>query len=94
MSREYKSKTEYIEAIKTVLEAKEDFKDLIYHKHPSKQGEYLFLSDILGRMFMFDITGMKNEQIYFIMAQIECGVRPECQITDRAKMLELGKLFN
>ena len=31
----------------------------------------------------------KNEQIYHIMAMIECGYKPECQITDRAKRLEI-----
>ena len=43
---------------------------------------------------MFDITGLPNEEIFHIMAMIDCGHRPECLITDPAKKLELGKLFN
>ena len=93
MSRMYRNKMEYIEAIKTVLEAREDFKDLTYNRSTTGE-EYLFLQAITGDVFMFEITGLKNEQIFHIMAQVECGQRPECQITDRDKRLELGKLFN
>lgn len=94
MSRSYRNKQEYIDNLRTVIDAREDFKDLEYHKHPSTQEEYLFLSDIVGRVFMFDITGMQNDQIYHIMAMVECGQKPDCFITDPNKMMELGKLFN
>ncbi len=94
MSRLYRNKQEYIDTLRTVMDAREDFKDLTYHRNPTTQEEYLFLSDIVGRVFMFEITGMKNEQIYHVMAMIECGQKPDCFITDPKKMLELGKLFN
>ena len=93
MSRMYKNKLDYIEALKTVLEAREDFKDLTYNRATTGE-EYLFLSVITGEVFMFEVTGMKNEQIFHIMAMIDCGQKPECQITDKAKRLEIGKLFN
>lgn len=93
MSRVYRNKTEYIEALKTVLGAREDFKDLTLNRASTGE-EYLFLTAITGEVFMFEITGMKNEQIFHIMAMIECGQKPECQITDRDKRLEIGKLFN
>jgi hypothetical protein len=93
MSRTYRNKLEYIEAIKTVLGAREDFKDLTYNRATTGE-EYLFLSAVTGEVFMFDITGMKNEQIFHMVAMIECGLKPECQIEDRAKRLEIGKMFN
>lgn len=94
MSRLYRNKKEYIDNLRTVIDAREDFKDLAYHKNPTTQEEYLFLSDIVGRVFMFDITGMQNDQIYHVMAMVECGQKPECFISDPDKMMELGKLFN
>ena len=94
MSRLYRNKQEYIDNLRTVIDAREDFKDLVYHKNPTTQEEYLFLTDIIGHVFMFDITGMKNEQIYHIMAMVECGHKPDCFIADPKKMMELGKLFN
>ena len=94
MSRLYRNRMEYIEVMRMALEAKEDFKDLEYHRNSTTQEEYLFLSDILGRVFYFDITGMRNEDIYHSMAQIECGMQPECFISDRRKMLEIGGMFN
>ena len=94
MSRHYRNRLEYIDNLKTVMEAREAFKDLVYHKHPSTQEEFLFMSDVLGHTFMFDISGLPNEEIFHIMAMIDCGHRPECLITDPAKKLELGKLFN
>ena len=94
MSRLYRNRMEYIEVMRMALEAKEDFKDLEYHRNSTTQEDYLFLSDILGRVFYFDITGMRNEDIYHSMAQIECGMQPECFISDRRKMLEIGRMFN
>lgn len=94
MSRVYRNKQEYIDNLKAVLSAKEIFKDLAYHKHPSTQEEYLFLTDIVGRVFIFDITGMQNSQIYHTMAMVECGQKPECFVADPKKKFELGKLFN
>ena len=94
MSRLYRNKQEYIENLRTVIDAREDFKDLEYHKHPSTQEEYLFMTDIIGHVFMFDITGMRNEDIFHIMAMVECGQKPDCFIADRDKRMELGKLFN
>lgn len=94
MSRVYRAKQDYIDSLRAVMGAREDFKDLVYHKHPSTQEEYIFLTDIVGHVYMFDVTGMKNEQIYHSMAQIECGSMPACYITDKDKMMELGKLFN
>lgn len=94
MSRLYRNKAEYIENLREVMSAREDFKDLTYHKNPTTQEEYLFLSDIVGRMFYFDITGMRNEDIFHSMAKIECGEQPDNFISDKAKMMEIGKLFN
>ena len=94
MSRIYRSKAEYVENLKVVLNAREEFKDLEYHKHPSTQEEFLFMSVVTGEVYMFDITGYKDEAIFHTMAMLECGQRPENQITDRDKRLELGKLFN
>lgn len=94
MSRAYRNKQEFIDNLRAVMGAREDFKDLVYNKHPSSQEEYLFLTDIIGHVFMFDITGMRNEDIYHTMAMVECGQKPNCFISDPQKRMELGKLFN
>ena len=95
MSRVIRSKQEYIEALNTVLDAREDFKDLTYHKHPSNGEEYLFLSALTGEVFMFDITGYSEANIFHCIATIECeGLNVDNLIKDAHKRLEIAKLFN
>ena len=94
MGRMYREKLRYIESLKTVMSAREDFKDLEYHKNPTTQAEYLFYKDIIGRVFMFDISGMPNEQIYHVMAQLKCRQKPDCYISDPKKRMEIAKTFN
>jgi hypothetical protein len=52
------------------------------------------MSAMTGEVFMFDITGYDEADIYHCMAQIECGIGVPNLITDTAESLEIGKLFN
>ena len=94
MSRVYRNRKEYIESLKEVMSAKEDFKNLEYYRSSDSREEFLFLTDIIGRVFYFDITGLPNDKVYHSMAQIECGVQPDCFIADRKRILEVAKQFN
>lgn len=92
--RAYRSKEQYIETLAVILNAREDFKDLEYHRHPTNGKEYLFMSAMTGEVFMFDITGYDEADIFHCIAQIECGIGVPNLITDTAERLEIGKLFN
>ena len=92
--RSYRSKEQYIETLAEILNARDDFKDLEYHRHPTNGQEYLFMSAMTGEVFMFDITGCDEASIYHMMAQIECGIRVPNLITDTAQRLEIGRLFS
>ena len=94
MSRVYRNKQQYIEALEIVLGARDDFNSLEYHRHPSTGKEYLFLSALTGEVFMFDITGYSEEKIFHCIAKIECdGLNVENLIKDPAQKLEIAKLF-
>ena len=94
MSRMYRSKTDYIEALNTVLEARDDFDHLEYHRHPSTGKEYLFLSALTGEVFMFDVTGYSEANIFHLMARVECeGLNVDNLIKDPKQKLEIAKLF-
>lgn len=96
MSRMYRNKLEYINNLKTILDAREDFKDLEYKKHPSNGSEYLILSAITGEVFMLNVTGYSEAHILHCLAEIECNGFNAIDnlVVDRAERLELGKLFN
>lgn len=96
MSRLYRSKQEYINTLGEVLEAREDFKGLEYHKHPNTGEEYLFLSAITGEVFMLDVTGYTEEKMFHCIAMIECQGLGSVDnlIKDTSKRLEIGKLFS
>ena len=94
MSRTYVARKHFIDNIRELCESREDFKDLQYHRNTQTNEEYLFLSNIIGYMWMFNITGYTDAQIWHAMAMVECGQNPVCLIKDKAKMMELGKLFN
>lgn len=53
----------------------------------------MFLTDIIGHVFMFDVTGYTRASINHTLAQIECGEKPRNLISDNAKKLELAKMF-
>lgn len=93
MSRQLQRRQEYIDVLRTVLSVRQDVKDLVYRKHPSSQAEYMFMTMVTGEVFMFDISGMREDQIYHCMAELECGNAPKNLISDRDKRLELGLMF-
>lgn len=93
MSRAYATRMNHIKLLNEVLSAREDFKNLELHRHGATGEEYLFLTDIIGHVFMFDVTGYSSASITHTLAQIECGMKPKNLITDNAKKLELAKMF-
>lgn len=94
MSRVCRTKKMYVDNLKELMSAREDFKDLVYHRDNTNNQEYLFLENIIGYVFMFNITGYTEAEIWHAMAMVECGEEPPCRITEKAELLRLGKLFN
>lgn len=93
MSRIYRTKENYIGLLRAVEMAREDFSDLKYCRN-HKGEEYLILINIIGNVFMFDITGYDNAQIKHTLALIECGHKPTNYIDDKAKRTEIAKLYH
>lgn len=93
MSRTYATRVKHIKTLNDVLSAREDFKSLELHRHYSTGEEYLFLTDIVGHVYMLDVTGYSRASINHTLALIECGFKPRNLITDSAKKLELAKMF-
>lgn len=93
MSRVHQSRINYIDNLDTVLSVREDFKKLEY-KRSNDGREYMFMHLITGDVKYFEITGLSEQYIFYIIAKITCGIVPEELITDNEKRLEIGKLFN
>lgn len=92
MSRIYRTKENYISLLKAVESAREDFGNLEYRRN-HKGEEYLILTNIIGNVYMFDITGYSCSQIKHILSMIECGIRPANMIEDTKKRMEIAKLY-
>lgn len=93
MSRTYYNRARYIDNLSIVLEARDDFKQLDYHKHTNGE-EFLFMHLLTGDVAYLDITGRTDAEIFHVLAQIECGITPPELIKDNKRRLEIGKLFN
>lgn len=92
MSRIYRTKNQYIGLLKACEMAREDFADLKYCRN-HKGEEYLVLQNIIGNVFMFDITGYSNAEIKHTLALIECGIEPKNYIKDNKKKMEIARLY-
>ena len=93
MGRNYATRNNHIKALNAVLSARDDFKSLELHRHYATGEEYLILKDIIGDVFMFDVTGFSTASINHILAEIECGIKPSNLISDNKKKLEIAKMF-
>ncbi len=91
MSRVYREKNSYIGLLKKCLQAREDFADLTYHRD-AKGNEYLILTDIIGQVEMFDITGFNEEKILANICFIMCGNKPNNMITDLHERMRIARL--
>ena len=91
MSRIYKNKMDYITVLKACEQAREDFADLKYCRN-AKGNEYLILSNVIGNVYMFDITGYSEHQIKHTLAMIECGIKPSNYIEDAKTRMEIARL--
>ena len=92
MSRVYRNKEAYIGLLGECLKAKDDFNDIAYCRD-HKGNEYLILSDIIGQIGMFEITGYSEERIFHTVAKVECGIEPSNIIVDPHKRLEIARLY-
>lgn len=92
MSRIYRTKENYIGILKACESVRDDFKDLEYCRNHRGE-EYLILTNIIGNVYMFDITGCSLPQIKHTLAEIECGIVPKNFIKDTAKRMEIAKLY-
>lgn len=92
MAKEYMSKGEYINLLSNVVSVRHDVIGLEYHKN-QKGEEFMFLKLMTGFTAYFDITGLKEDEIFHILAQIDCKIAPTHQVKDPAKRLEIGKMF-
>lgn len=92
MSRIYRTKENYISLLKAVESAREDFGNLEYRRN-HKGEEYLILTNIIGNVYMFDITGYSCAQVKHILSMIECGIKPKNMIEDTKKRMEIAKLY-
>lgn len=87
------NRKQYIACLREVLSAREDFKDLEYHRDKTGNKEYLFLTDLVGRVFILDVTGYTEHQIFHEFAQFECGKLPSSYVDDNKRMMEIARLF-
>lgn len=92
MSRLYKNKENYIGLLKACEAARDDFSDLKYCRNAQGE-EYLVLSNLLGNVFIFDITGFSEAMIKHTLAQVECGIKPKNLVTDPRKRIEVAKIY-
>ena len=83
----------YIGVLKECLSARSDFNDLKYVRDITTDDEFLVLSDIIGQVYMLDITGQKEAQIWHSLAQIECKEVPSNAVTDRTEMMRIAKML-
>lgn len=93
MSRNYATRMNHIKALNVILSARDDFDALELRKHNDTGKEYLFLKDIVGHIFIFDVTGFPLSGINHTLAEVECGKRPSNLISDNSKKLEIARLF-
>ena len=91
MSRIYRTKENYIGLLKACEQARTDFGDLKYVRN-AKGNEYLILSNIIGNVLMFDITGYSEVQIKHTLAMVECGQIPKNIISDTDLKMEIAKI--
>lgn len=90
MGRVYNTKEEYIAMLKACEQAREDFADLKYCRNA--RGEYMVLKNVIGNVYMFEITGYTEAQIKHTLALVECGIKPNNFIEDNKKRMEVGRL--
>ena len=90
----YTTRENYIKALNYVLSAKENFKGLKYCRDSQTNEEYLIMSNVIGEAFVFDVTGITDAEMYHSIAVIEAGKVPSNFITDRKKLIDIGKRFN
>lgn len=85
----YWNKADYIKVLNDALLAREDHKALNYYTTVS--GEYMTLSNIIGNVWYFNISGYDEARILHTIALVEAGERPNNLITDTAELMMIAK---
>ena len=91
MSRVYREKSNYIGLLRMCLQVREDYGNLTYRRD-AQGNEYLILSDIIGQVSMFNITGFSEEKILANICYIMCGNTPNNIITDKKERMRIARL--
>lgn len=84
----------YVEKLGELLEVMPNFKALTHYHDVESGKDYLTLTTVVGNAFMFDITDKNKAQIFHIIAQVNCRIKPKELIEDRQRLLALGRKFN
>lgn len=92
MSRLYWDKQEYIKGVAKVLEAREDFDTLEYVRSDKTGEEFVILKDIIGHVWVFNVTGFNEAQMFHTLAILECGYKPSNLIESSKKQMEVARL--
>lgn len=88
-----KRRKEYLKDLAAAMSAKKDFNGMRYEKVAETSQEFIFISDLIGNTYFFDITGYSNESVYQMICLMEAGIRPNALVTDNDKKREIAELF-
>lgn len=88
----YWNKADFVKELDAVLGVKDDHKELKYYKR--NDGEWLTLSDIIGHIWYFDITGYDEARILQTVADVVAGHKPKNLIEDTSKLMCIAKGIN
>lgn len=86
------------EGLGTIMKAKQDFSEIRYARSSTTDGEYIRLSDIVGRTAWLDVTARSLEDIFKDICRVvlvgEEKISPPASIiTDVIKIREIAPLF-
>lgn len=86
---------EYVEALRTVLSAREEVDSLEYFEIMDEEGlkEYMRLTLVTGTAGTYDVTGLDNAHIFHIIALIELNQKVSRKISDKDELIRLSKMF-
>ena len=87
------TREEYINALAAILTVKPEFDGLHYLDITTKDGNksYLMLKLITGSVVTFNVTDYTDEQIFHIIAMLECGQVSQSRVTDTDELIEVGR---
>ena len=91
--KEPANRKEYLKALEGALKAKKDFKGLRYEQVVETGQEFMFITDLIGNTYFFDITGYSNEMVFRTVCLMEAGIKPEALILEIDKKREIAEML-